>query len=185
MRQITKAITIICVMSSCGSTAKEATETLPTLQLAPVISQPVILNAHEALQEDLATTTTSTTTTTEVPLVSDPLDYIDESRAMYGKCGEWYDTLIAVGGRAEDWPIWSRVLWIESRCLPAPGKTLEASAAADCIGLTQIFFRVHEAWLSEFGFGREDLLDPVKNLTFAVALQKSSGWSPWAYLNMP
>ena len=94
-------------MSSCGTTAKEATETLPTLQLAPVTTQP-ILNAHEALQADLATTTTSTTTTTEAPLVSDPLDYIDESRAMYGKCGEWYETLIAVGGRAEDWPTWSR-----------------------------------------------------------------------------
>jgi len=158
---------------------KVSTETLPVLQLAPVTTQPVILNAHEALQEDLATTTT---TTTEAPLVSDPLDYIDESRAMYGKCGEWYDTLIAVGGRAEDWPIWSRVLWTESRCIPAPGKN---PATSDCIGLTQIFFRVHEAWLSEFGFSREDLLDPVKNLTFAVALQKSSGWSPWAYLNMP
>jgi hypothetical protein len=181
MRQITKAILIVCVMSSCGSTMKVSTETLPVLQLAPVVSQ-APLNAHEALQADLAD---ATTTTTEVPLVSDPLDYIDESRAMYGKCGEWYETLIAVGGRAEDWPIWSRVLWTESRCLPAPNKTREASAAADCIGLTQIFFRVHQAWLSEFGFGREDLLDPVKNLTFAVALQKSSGWSPWAYLNMP
>ena len=180
MRQITKAITIICVMSSCGSTMKVSTETLPVLQLAPVTTQPVILNAHEALQEDLATTTT-----TEAPLVSDPLDYIDESRAMYGKCGEWYDTLIAVGGRAEDWPTWSRGIHTESRCLPAPNKTREASAAADCIGLTQIFFRVHQAWLSDFGFSREDLLDPVKNLTFAVALQKSSGWSPWAYLNMP
>ena len=180
MRQITKAILIVCVMSSCGTTMKVSTETLPVLQLAPVTTQPVILNAHEALQEDLATTTT-----TEAPLVSDPLDYIDESRAMYGNCGEWYDTLIAVGGRAEDWPIWSRVIHTESRCLPAPNKTREASAAADCIGLTQIFFRVHQAWLSDFGFSREDLLDPVKNLTFAVALQKSSGWSPWAYLNMP
>jgi hypothetical protein len=178
MRQITKAILIVCVMSSCGSTMKVSTETLPVLQLAPVTSQ-APLNAHEALQADLATTTT---TTTEAPLVSDPLDYIDESRAMYGNCGEWYETLIAVGGRAEDWPTWSRVLWTESRCLPAPGKN---PATADCIGLTQIFFRVHQAWLSEFGFGREDLLDPVKNLTFAVALQKSSGWSPWAYLNMP
>lgn len=175
MRQTTKAILAICVLSSCGSTMKVSTETLPVLQLAPVTTQPVILNAHEALQEDLATTTT-----TEAPLVSDPLDYIDESRAMYGQCGEWHDTVIAVGGREEDWPTWSRVIFTESRCIPAPG-----SASADCIGLTQIFFRVHEAWLSEFGFGREDLLDPVKNLTFAVALQKSSGWSPWAYLNMP
>ena len=65
---------------------KVSTETLPVLQLAPVTTQPVILNAHEALQTDLATTTT----TTEAPLVSDPLDYIDESRAMYGNCGEWY-----------------------------------------------------------------------------------------------
>ena len=79
-------------MSSCGTTMKVSTETLPVLQLAPVTTQPVILNAHEALQEDLATTTT-----TEAPLVSDPLDYIDESRAMYGNCGEWYETLIAVG----------------------------------------------------------------------------------------
>jgi len=179
MRQITKAITIICVMSSCGSTMKVSTETLPPLQLAPATTQPT-LNAHEALQADLADITTTTTTTTEAPLVSDPLDFIDESRAMYGDCGEWHDTVIAVGGREEDWPTWSRVIHTESRCIPAPG-----SAQADCIGLTQIFFRVHEAWLSEFGFGREDLLDPVKNLTFAVALQKSSGWSPWAYLNMP
>lgn len=177
MRRITKAIFIICIMSSCGTTAKEATETLPTLQLAPVTTQP-ILNAHEALQEDLATTTTTSTTTTEAPLVSDPLDFIDESRAMYGQCGEWHDTIIAVGGREEDWPTWSRVLWTESRCIPT------ASNGA-CVGLTQIYFEVHKAWLSEFGFGKEDLLDPVKNLTFAVALQKSSGWSPWAYLNMP
>ena len=177
MRQITKAILAICVMSSCGSTMKVSTETLPPLQIAPVTTQ-APLNAHEALQEDLATTTT----TTEVPLVSNPLDFIDESRAMYGDCGEWHDTVIAVGGREEDWPIWSRVIHTESRCLPAPGKN---PATADCIGLTQIFFRVHQAWLSEFGFSREDLLDPVKNLTFAVALQKSSGWSPWAYLNMP
>jgi len=158
---------------------KVSTETLPPLQLAPATTQPT-LNAHEALQADLADITTTTTTTTEAPLVSDPLDFIDESRAMYGDCGEWHDTVIAVGGREEDWPTWSRVIHTESRCIPAPG-----SAQADCIGLTQIFFRVHEAWLSEFGFGREDLLDPVKNLTFAVALQKSSGWSPWAYLNMP
>ena len=179
MRQTTKAILAICVLSSCGSTMKVSTETLPPLQLAPATTQPVILNAHEALQADLATTTT-TTTTTEAPLVLDPLDYIDESRAMYGDCGEWHDTIIAVGGREEDWPTWSKVIWTESRCIPAPG-----SAQADCIGLTQIFFKVHEAWLAEFGFGREDLLDPVKNLTFAVALQKSSGWSPWAYLNKP
>lgn len=159
---------------------KVSTETLPPLQLAPATTEPVILNAHEALQEDLATTTTTTTTTTEAPLVLDPLDYIDESRAMYGDCGEWHDTVIAVGGREEDWPTWSRVIHTESRCLPQPG-----SASADCIGLTQIFFKVHQAWLAEFGFGREDLLDPVKNLTFAVALQKSSGWSPWAYLNKP
>jgi len=158
---------------------KVSTETLPPLQLAPATTQPT-LNAHEALQADLADLTTTTTTTTEAPLVSDPFDFIDESRAMYGDCGEWHDTIIAVGGREEDWATWSRVIHTESRCIPAPG-----SAQADCIGLTQIFFKVHEAWLAEFGFGREDLLDPVKNLTFAVALQKSSGWSPWAYLNKP
>ena len=85
MRQTTKAILAICVMSSCGSTMKVSTETLPPLQLAPATTQPVILNAHEALQADLADlTTTTTTTTTEAPLVSYPLDYIDESRAMYG-----------------------------------------------------------------------------------------------------
>ena len=158
---------------------KVSTETLPPLQLAPVTTQPT-LNAHEALQADLTDLATTTTTTTETPLVSDPLDYIDESRAMYGDCGEWHDTIIAVGGREEDWPTWSKVIWTESRCIPQPG-----SAQADCIGLTQIFFKVHEAWLAKFGFGREDLLDPVKNLTFAVALQASSGWSPWAYLNKP
>ena len=178
MRRTIKAILIICVMSSCGATMKEPQKTLPPLVISPVSTiAPTTappLEAHEALQADIA----DVTTTTGAPLVSDPQDFIDQARATWGNCGEWRDTIIAVGGREEDWPTWSRILHIESRCIPT------ASNGA-CVGLTQIYFKVHEAWLSEFSFDKEDLLDPIKNLTFAVALQKSSGWSPWAYLNMP
>lgn len=140
------------------------------------------------------TTTSTTSTTTTVPetttttLSPETIAFLEEAAARqaeidvmaiaYPNCAEWLPTLLEVGGQLEDWPTWSRVLWTESRCQP----TADNGA---CVGLTQIFYDVHHKWLSELGIDRDGLLDPVKNLTFAVLLQSSSGWSPWAYLRKP
>ena len=188
MRQITKAILIVCVMSSCGSTMKVSTETLPVLQLAPVTTEPVILNAHEALQEDLATTTTTTTTTTEAPLVSDPLDYIDESRAMYGKCGEWYETAISVG-----WPndpdvlqTLGQIMWRESRCQPDACSKSDSGRQCRDYGLIQGNWYAHHEWWTELGIEPQDMFDPATNLRWAYLLysgreaQGKCGWQPWS-----
>lgn len=147
--------------------------------------------------QEVTTTTTeapATTTTTVVPetttttLSPEAIAFLEEAAARqaeidtmalaYPRCAEWLPTLLEVGGRLEDWPIWSRVMWTESRCLP------EADNGA-CVGLTQIFYDVHHKWLTDLGITRNGLKDPVSNLRFAVMLQSSSGWSPWAYLNMP
>lgn len=105
-------------------------------------------------------------------------DLVATQATIYPRCAEYLPLLLEVGGRLEDWPIWSRVLWTESRCQP------EADNGA-CVGLTQIYYEVHKKWLGDMGIDRAGLLDPRNNLRFAVALQASSGWSPWAYLNLP
>lgn len=118
-------------------------------------------------------------TTTEVPLASDPLDFIDEARMMYGKCGEWHDTAIGVGWPEEQWPTLSRVLYRESRCTP------EAWNGHDA-GLTQIN-QIHSEWLSQMGFSHpDDMFNPVNNLYFAYRLWSGReangqcGWQPWS-----
>jgi ABC-type transport system substrate-binding protein len=157
-------------MSSCGVTAAPATT------FAPLPLQPPSTPA--------TTTTTTTTTTTVAPTTTiDPLviayqEAVTNAAVIYPRCAEWLPLLLEVGGQLEDWPVWSRVIWTESRCQP----TADNGA---CVGLTQIYYDVHHKWLGDMGIDRNGLLEPAKNLRFAVALQASSGWSPWAYLNMP
>lgn len=133
------------------------------------------------------TTTTTSTTTTTIPATTtttiDPLiSIVDEmvvnQATIYPLCAEWLPLLLEVGGRLEDWGTWSRVLWTESRCIDG----LEGNGS---IGLAQIQWSVHKDWALQMGITRDMMMQARYNLTFAVALQKSSGWSPWAYLNKP
>ena len=103
---------------------------------------------------------------------------IDVMTAEHPRCAEWLPLLLEVGGKIEDWPIWSRVLWVESRCIDG----LEGNGS---IGLAQIQWSVHKKWATEMGITREMMLTARPNLTFAVRLQGASGWSPWRYLNLP
>jgi hypothetical protein len=187
MKRLTaSAVLTLLVISSCGTGANTSSETSPSFQTV-VITQPTTttistttqpaLNAHEALQEDLAETTS--TTTTETPLVSDPLDYIDEQRMLHGKCGEWHDLALEVGWLEEHWPMLSRILFRESRC------TSDAWNGADA-GLSQIN-QIHSKWLTDFGLEHpDDMFDPRNNLWFAYTLYSSReangqcGWKPWS-----
>ena len=128
------------------------------------------------------TTTTSTTVVTTTTTI--PVDWnavaasiqlgIDEARGIWGKCGEWHDLAIQVGWPEEEWPRLQEIIWRESRCDP------NAWNGADA-GLVQIN-RVHQTWLTDFGWSfPDDMFIPEKNLTFALALWKSSGWKPWRF----
>lgn len=124
------------------------------------------------------TTTTEVTTTTIDPMVIAYQEQVNNYATIYPRCAEWLPLLLEVGGDLEDWGTWSQVLWTESRCIPTADN-------GDCVGLTQIYYKVHSKWLTDLGISRDALYDPATNLRFAVMLQDSSGWSPWAYLNKP
>ncbi|CAB4145687.1 LT_GEWL domain containing protein [uncultured Caudovirales phage] len=187
MKRLTAlAVLALSVISSCGTGTEETSETKPP-RITVIISTPAPttttttiqpeLNAHEALQEDLAETTG--TTTTETPLVSDPLDYIDEQRMFHGKCGEWHDLALSVGWSESEWPTLSRILYRESRCTPLAFNGSDA-------GLVQIN-QIHTKWAGQMGMEwPDDLFDPENNLLFAYRLWSGReangqcGWTPWS-----
>ena len=157
---------LIAVANTKGDTSKPAPAIIET---TPVVLQPV----ETVTTVPITTTSTSTTTTTtEVPLVSDPLDYIDEQRMLHGRCGEWHDMALEVGWQETEWATLSNVIYRESRC------TVDAWNGADA-GLTQIN-KIHSAWLSDMGWTHpEDMFNPRNNLLFAFRLWETSGWRPW------
>ena len=141
-----------------------------TVQIAPV---------QQVVTTTSTTSTTTSTSTTEVPLVSDPLDFIDEQRQLHGRCGEWHDLAMEVGWQESEWETLSTVLYTESRC------TVDAWNGHDA-GLSQIN-QIHTSWLNEMGLSHpDDMFDPRKNLWFAYKLYSSReekglcGWKPWS-----
>jgi len=169
-----RAILIISVLFLLACNQPEAQQTtLPPLLVAPVVTIPVTV-APQA-------TTTSTTTTTEVPLAFDVHDYIDESRAQHGNCGEWYETAVAAGWELPTyWPDLSQIMFVESRC------TTTAFSGSDA-GLTQLN-RVHTDGLATLGYSwPADAFDPEINLRYAWVLYRdacinNNGQRPWSYI---
>jgi len=177
MRKQIKKTTIAAVLLFVGliayaNTGGDPAEPSPVpLETTLVLLQPV----EATTTVPIATTTTSTTTsttTTEVPLMSDPLDYIDEQRMLHGRCGEWHDMALEVGWQESEWATLSNVIYRESRC------TIDAWNGSDA-GLTQIN-KIHTSWLSDMGWTHpEDMFNPRNNLLFAYRLWETSGWRPW------
>jgi len=138
-------------------------------------SKGVITNFIPVIQATQSTSTTSTTTSTTstLPDLSD-VDWVGLAQNTYGKCGEWYTTAISVGWPPEEWERLQQIIWRESRC------KANAFNGSDA-GLVQIN-KVHSKWMSDFGYSfPNDMFTPEKNLTFALALWKSSGWGPWRF----
>ena len=150
--------------------------TLPLLPVTPVVIIPVTV-APQAT----TTTSTTTTTTTEVPLVPDVHDYIDESRAQYGNCGEWYETALVAGWELPTyWPDLSRIMYREARCIPTAFNGHDA-------GLTQLN-RLHSKGMSTLGYvWPDDAFIPEVNLRYAWILYRDAcinhnGQRPWSYI---
>ena len=122
------------------------------------------------------TVAVTTTTTTVPPTTTTTVDPIVETMGiMYPRCAEWLPLLLEVGGDIDDWPTWSIVLWTESRCIDG----LDNNGS---VGLAQVQWNVHKVWALQMGIDRDMMKIARHNLAFAVALQNSSGWRPWAYL---
>ena len=158
-----KRLLPLLLLIGCGSAAIPELPPLPpvTVSIAPV--------------ETIAPVTT-TTTTTVPPTTTTTIDPIVETMGiMYPRCAEWLPLLLEVGGDIDDWPTWSTVLWVESRCIDG----LDNNGS---VGLAQIQWNIHKEWALQMGIDRDMMKIARHNLTFAVALQKSSGWRPWAYL---
>ena len=170
-----RAIPIISVLFLLACTQPEAQQTtLPPLLVAPVVTIPLTVAPQ-------ATTTSTTTTTTEVPLAFDIHDYIDETRAQHGNCGEWYETALAAGWELPTyWPDLSRIMHVESRCTPT------AFSGSDA-GLTQLN-RVHTDGLASMGYSwPADAFNPEVNLRYAWVLYRdacinNNGQRPWSYI---
>ena len=49
-----------------------------------------------------------------------------------------------------------------------------------CVGVFQIYWTAHRAWLDDFGITeRADLFDARKNIAAAHHMWQRSGWGPW------
>jgi len=155
-----KRLLPLLLLVGCGTAVMDELPPLPpiTVAIAPV-----------------ETTVAVTTTTTTVPPTTTTNPIVETMGIMYPRCAEWLPLLLEVGGDINDWPTWSIVLWAESRCIDG----LDANGS---VGLAQIQWNVHKVWALQMGIDRDMMKIARHNLTFAVALQKSSGWKPWAYL---
>jgi len=173
------------------------TTTLALVTLPPITQAP--------------TTTAPPTTTTTMPSLTleqwgslyvhmretDPVAwqaYADTRRALYGRCGEWYDLAISVGWPASEWPTLSKVLYRESRCnWDSHNKTDPSSGSRGIMQINGYWCRKSQwsqnGWLQDRGILNvcDDLFNPTINLKAGLAIwmygevKHGCGWrGPWA-----
>lgn len=148
--------TVFYAPVSSSSTTTSASTT-STTTAAPT-------TAHEALQADLEDSTAFA------------LADLDPSLP----CQEWAPLALKVGWPVEELPRLLRTIHRESRCQPL------ADSGPDH-GLTQVN-QIHRDYVEQlYGIPFEEaMLDPEKNLTFALRLwteleaQGKCGWAPWS-----
>ena len=152
-----------------------------------------------------APTTTTVAVTTAAPTTTQPpaptttlpdlsgVDFTALARSIHGRCGEWYDTAMAVGWPDELWPTLSYVMYRESRCNPDSYNGTDPNSGSR--GLVQIngfwcrpWAHSEKGWLQERDLLTtcDDLYNPGVNLGSAWAMWRYSqehngcGWRPWA-----
>ena len=182
IRRTSLALATLSLIASCGGGVKDTTSVPP--QTTPIVLSPVTAQAPATTTS--TTSTTTTTTTTEVPLQSDPLDYIDEQRMLHGRCGEWHDLAMEVGWQEEQWPTLSAVMFRESRCQPDACSKSDKGRPCRDYGLIQGNWYAHHEWWAELGITPEQMFDPATNLRWAYLLYSGReakgqcGWQPWS-----
>jgi len=157
------------------------------------------------------TTTIQTTTTTTIPNLTleqwgslyvhlketDPASwtaYAESKRALYGRCGEWYDLALSVGWPSSEWPTLSKVLYRESRCnWNSHNKTDPNSGSRGLMQINGYWCRKSQwtdrGWLQDKQILNvcDDLYNPTINLKAGLAIwlygeqKHGCGWrGPWA-----
>jgi len=139
--------------------------------------------------------TVPATTTTVAPTTTLPNVHVTTAEVVRvtattvawpeGLCAEWYVTAHTVGWPVELLPVIGEIMWRESRCLPDVWGT-------GAYGLTQLQWSAHSHWISDLGYGRDDLYNPAINLAVAWQLFERvtddptfrCGLSPW-YMSTP
>ena len=147
---------VLAAISTIGALAPRPAETVeaPATPISTTVPPSTTVSTTSAPPiVQITTTSTSTTTTTE-PLPE-------------GKCSEWYESALDVGWPREWLPLMGRIAWAESRCLPDVYGT-------GALGIMQMQWNAHRHWMAtEFGITtRDDLYDPVTNLTTALWLAR-------------
>ena len=94
--------------------------------------------------------------------------------AATGRCAEWYGTAIGVGFTDAEWPTVDRIMWAESMCNPNAYNSQE-HFGGNASGLMQVIW---PTWAAECGDG--DIFDPWFNLSCALYLKNTYGWSQWS-----
>lgn len=195
MRKIVAAIISVAFLLGCSWS--ETRDTAPQLPVVTVHQAPV-----GGVSQTTSTTTSSTTsTTTSMPLevVLSTVNFealaqlqISQAREIYGACGEWYETAIAAGWPAADWPRLSRIMFRESRCTVTawngrvPAEQWQPNAGMGCpdAGLVQINC-VHHDGFTQMGWQwPTDAFNPERNLAYAALLwDNGNGCKHWAWLD--
>jgi len=176
----------LVVLVGCGTVETVVEDSSPPTTMRQVPTTVVV--------SDPPTTPASETTTT-VPFTLADLDkWVSDSRAKWGKCGEFHDLAMSVGWQEEHWSTLSTVLWTESRCrniIPVRAGGLPSDAKwfnGHDWGPTQINKPVHKEFVEQiFGEPFEVAMsNPANNLRFAYILYSSReeqgkcGWKPWS-----
>jgi hypothetical protein len=94
--------------------------------------------------------------------------------APSGQCPQWYGTAIGVGFDDSEWPTVDRIMYAESRCNPGAYNS-EEHFGGHASGLMQIIW---PTWAGECGIS--DPFDPWQNLSCALYLKTTYGWSQWS-----
>lgn len=146
--------------------------TAPAITESPIQTTPP--PTEIVVKRDLPTTTTTT-----VPL--SPEQLIEKARAEHGPCGEFYETAIAVGWPAEEWPQLSKIMFRESRCLPEACSESDSGRVCRDWGLMQINEYSWRRTILSHGYQMKDMWNPQHNLSFALWLWHNYGWGPWKF----
>lgn len=170
-------------------------EKIATLVVVTMFSAALILGIAIGKAEGKSEihTTNVAHQSTNPPIDLSGVDWIGLARLIYGKCGEWHDTAIAVGWTEAQWPKLSYVLHRESRC--NIGSFNKSDPNGGSRGLMQIngyWCRKNRynpsGWLQAKGIlnNCDDLFNPEINLRAGLAMWNYSqernkcGWRPWA-----
>lgn len=169
-----------------GASAQFRKAPTPTAKLHDSIATPVVLPPS---------TTTTPPAVLEVQSVPQVQELsVEDARALYGRCGEWFSLASAIGWPDEEWPTLSKVLYRESRC------NIGSHNATDPMSGSRGLMQINGYWCKPSKYSQngwlqdrdvlehcDDLYQPEINLKAGLLIwlygeqKHGCGWrGPWA-----